>query len=168
MSAKFDYILKIKILDAGNQFLKDKYQEIENKLQIHAGDVGFDLFQPQDLEVGQGYSIKNGLGIACELIRREYDTKTSHTDYPVPYMLVPRSSIIKTPLRLANSIGIIDSGYRGELMAFMDCHKPYEIKQGDRLFQLVLPNMQAITKIILTDELSDTSRGTGGFGSTGK
>jgi dUTP pyrophosphatase len=53
-------------------------------------------------------------------------------------------------------------------MAFMDSHKSYEIKQGDRLFQLVLPNMQPITKIIITDELSNTSRGTGGFGSTGK
>jgi dUTP pyrophosphatase len=92
------------------------------------------------------------------------------------YMLLPRSSIVKTPLRLANSIGIIDSGYRGNIMACVDNIDTlvedeeleyYQIKQGDRLFQIVHPSLEGI-KVELVDELPSSNRGTGGFGSTGK
>ena len=85
------------------------------------------------------------------------------------YYLYPRSSLSKTPLRLANSVGIIDSSYRGEIMAAVDniSEKDFEIKQGQRLFQLCSPTLEPINYII-TDNLSETKRGEGGFGSTGK
>jgi len=82
---------------------------------------------------------------------------------------MPRSSIAKTPLRLSNSIGLIDSGYRGEIMAAVDNIKTedYTVEPGQRLFQLVAMDGASI-HFELVDELSETTRGSGGFGSTGK
>ena len=81
----------------------------------------------------------------------------------------PRSSISKTPLRIANSIGLIDGGYRGEIMAMCDNIKnfSYTAEKGQRLFQLVATDSAPI-HYELVGELSETTRGTGGFGSTGK
>ena len=83
---------------------------------------------------------------------------------------MPRSSISKTPLRLANSIGLIDGGYRG--VGLWRCAiilKPILIplKKGQRLFQIVSCDCSPITYDLI-DQLSETSRGSGGFGSTGK
>ena len=82
---------------------------------------------------------------------------------------MPRSSISKTPLRLCNSIGLIDAGYRGEIIAAVDNIKEqsYKINVGERLFQLVAMNGSEIN-FELVSELTETDRGTGGFGSTGK
>jgi dUTP pyrophosphatase len=82
---------------------------------------------------------------------------------------MPRSSIAKTPLRLSNSIGLIDGGYRGEIMAAVDNIKneDYTVEPGQRLFQLVAMDGSPI-HFELVDDLSDTTRGSGGFGSTGK
>ena len=100
------------------------------------------------------------MGIACEMTD-EY--------LPISYMLVPRSSISKTPLRMANSIGIIDAGYRGEIMAAVDNNSDddYMVVPGQRLFQLVHPTLYPI-HASLVNEFSDSERGKGGFGSTGK
>ena len=70
---------------------------------------------------------------------------------------------------MSNSIGLIDGGYRGEIMASCDNIKDfdYTISKGDRLFQLVSPDSSSIEYEIVNN-LSDTTRGTGGFGSTGK
>ena len=83
------------------------------------------------------------------------------------YMLVPRSSISKTPLRMSNSIGIIDSGYTGEIMAMVDNHSDevYKIEAGTRIFQIIHPKLKTF-KIELVDELDETDRNDGGFGST--
>jgi dUTPase len=72
-------------------------------------------------------------------------------------------------LRMSNSVGIIDAGYRGNIMAALDNHsdEPYVIKKGTRLFQICCPILSQINMKVV-DELSDTSRDTGGFGSTGK
>ncbi len=80
-----------------------------------------------------------------------------------------RSSISKTPLRLANSVGLIDAGYRGEIIAVVDNIKSdvYKIERGQRLFQLVAMGGEEI-HFELVDSLSDSTRGSGGFGSTGK
>ena len=69
---------------------------------------------------------------------------------------------------MSNSIGLIDGGYRGEIMASCDNIKDYEyeIKEGQRLFQLVSYDLTSIEYTIVR-ELSDSSRGDGGFGSTG-
>ena len=63
------------------------------------------------------------------------------------YYLFPRSSISKTPLRLANSIGLIDGGYRGELVGMVDniYDKDFHIKRGERYFQLVAVDSSPLT-----------------------
>lgn len=93
---------------------------------------------------------------------------------PRPCLLLPRSSIYKTPFRLCNSIGLIDAGYRGKVKAMVDNMGPFDenvvlCESGTRLFQICQHNFLPWKKIILTDELPDApdSRGEGGFGSTG-
>ena len=85
-------------------------------------------------------------------------------------MILPRSSIgAKTPLRLSNSIGLIDSGYRGELGILYDntSDNEYEITAGDRIAQLlIMPSYRFQVKVV--DILADSDRGEGGFGSTNK
>jgi len=84
-------------------------------------------------------------------------------------LIIPRSSIgAKTPLRLSNSVGLIDSGYRGELGVLYDnlTSTPYEVHQGDRIAQLlVMPSYRFKAQVV--DTLEDSDRGEGGFGSTG-
>jgi dUTP pyrophosphatase len=83
-------------------------------------------------------------------------------------LIFPRSSVFKTGHVLANSVGVIDSDYRGEIQLVyrpvrnMPC--PYE--RGDRIGQLVILPAPQVT-LVEVDELSDTARGEGGFGSTG-
>ena len=74
----------------------------------------------------------------------------------------------KTPLRLSNSVGIIDAGYDGNIMAIVDnvSDKRLCSYKGDRLFQLCSPDLSPTT-YEMSDNLSDTSRGLGGLGSTG-
>jgi len=84
-------------------------------------------------------------------------------------LLFPRSSISKTGLRLANCVGVIDSGYRGPIMFKFKQHDDslFNYKIGDRVGQImILPYPQI--DFLESDELSDTSRGSGGFGSTGE
>ena len=97
-----------------------------------------------------------------------YNT-TNCGEVPMPYFMFPRSSISKIPLRLANNVGIIDSGYRGELMAVVDniSDKDYIVEQGQRLFQLCTGDLTPFYNVKLVDELDQTTRGEGGFGSTG-
>ena len=87
----------------------------------------------------------------------------------LPFYIYPRSSISKTPLRLANSVGIIDSGYRGELIAVFDNISDYEhiILPGTRLVQVCLPSLLPFSVKLVDDDFLTTERGEGGFGSTG-
>jgi dUTP pyrophosphatase len=84
-------------------------------------------------------------------------------------LILPRSSIgSKTPFRLSNSVGLIDSGYRGELGVLYDNTSDTDsfIRKGDRIAQLlVMPSYRFKAKVV--DTLEDSDRGTGGFGSTG-
>jgi len=158
------YILRIQ---TDNEELKEMYTNRNNV----DGDAGVDLYCPHDLTIINGKrSNKVDLEIRCQMV------DVFNNDIDFSYLLVPRSSIVKTSLRLANSIGIIDSGYRGNIMAFVDNideliedpnYENYKIKKGDRLFQIVHPSLGGI-KVELVDSLSSTKRGTGGFGSTGK
>jgi dUTP pyrophosphatase len=70
---------------------------------------------------------------------------------------------------MSNSIGLIDAGYRGELIAVVDniSDDNYLIKEGTRLFQIVNPSLTSFSRIEIMDNLTETERGTGGFGSTG-
>ena len=143
--------LKIKAL---NEAAREAYASHGH---FHPGDAGLDLYVLEELTIQPGETLPIKLGIACE----PQEGKA--------YFLMPRSSISKTPLRLANSIGLIDGGYRGELMTMCDNIKQeaYTVEKGQRLCQIVANDCDAIT-YELVDELSETSRGSGGFGSTGK
>ncbi|MEE9165915.1 MAG: dUTP diphosphatase [Candidatus Neomarinimicrobiota bacterium] len=124
---------------------------------FHPGDAGLDLFVVEQTTFLPGETKPVRFHIACESEKGE------------PYLLVPRSSISKTPLRMSNSVGIVDSGYRGELIAYCDNIKniSYTLKPGQRLFQLVSMTGSPV-EFEIVDELSSTSRGEGGFGSTGE
>ena len=137
-----------------NDIAKNYY---ENHGHFHSGDAGLDLYVLENQIIKAGETSKIKLGISCE----NKDNKG--------YFLFPRSSISKTPLRLSNSVGLIDAGYRGEIMAAVDNIKDYSytVEKGQRLFQLVSMSGEAV-HFTLVDRLSDTSRGDGGFGSTGK
>ena len=127
-----------------------------NHGHFHNGDAGLDLYVLEDITFEPGETKLIKLGISCEPL----DGKA--------YYLFPRSSISKTPLRMSNSIGLIDGGYRGEIMASCDHIKTetFTATKGQRLFQLVATDSSEI-EYELAEELSDTTRGTGGFGSTG-
>tara|TARA_B100000787_G_scaffold11469_1_gene8527 strand:+ start:3203 stop:3649 length:447 start_codon:yes stop_codon:yes gene_type:complete len=90
------------------------------------------------------------------------------TDSTHGYMILPRSSISKTTIRLANSVGIIDKNYRGDLMVVVDNLGDVDVlfQEGCCYFQIVsfdgnLPKYQ------IENVVTDTSRGVGGFGSSG-
>ena len=136
---------------------EDIYSMYNNDSHFHQGDAGLDLFITKDQVILPGTTARIHLGISCE----NMDSK--------PYLLMARSSISKTPLRLSNSVGLIDAGYRGEIMAAVDNIKDFSfsLEKGQRLFQLVSMNGDAI-HFELVDTLSKTSRGEGGFGSTGE
>lgn len=133
---------------------------------FHEGDAGLDLFCPDEI-ICPPHSLATPINfkIKCQMVKWAgvFDAKY------ISYLLVPRSSISNTPLRLANSIGVIDSGYRGYIIAKVDnlSDKEYVINKGDRLFQIIRGDLEPfIFKVV--DELSDTERSEGGFGSTGK
>ena len=138
-------------------FTAEVKQMYENHGHFHDGDAGLDLFVINEQTIRAGESTLIHLQISCENTENK------------PYLIMPRSSIAKTPLRLSNSIGLIDGGYRGEIMAAVDNIKTedYTVEPGQRLFQLVAMDGASI-HFELVDELSETTRGSGGFGSTGK
>lgn len=121
---------------------------------INNEDCGLDIPLPHDVSIpGCCQSFPLNLGI-----------KTASSS---GYMLVPRSSISKIPIRMSNSIGIIDKNYRGELVAMVDniSKNCINLEAGKCYFQIVsfdgiLPEMQ------LSESLDETMRGEGGFGST--
>lgn len=83
----------------------------------------------------------------------------------------PRSSIVKTGLRLGNCVGVIDSDYRGEVTAVFDVREHFaeaNYKPGDRVFQLVIVPYAVFDGIEVCEHLSATRRGKGGYGSTGR
>ena len=146
------------LIKTDNIELQEKYNGHTN---YHPGDSGLDLFCPKDILVKSGETVKIDLEIQCEALK---DNRNN-----VSYYLYPRSSIVKTPLRLANSVGIIDAGYRGNICAVVDNIKsePYTINEGDRLFQICTADLLPF-KFKVVDELSNTSRGSNGFGSSGR
>lgn len=110
------------------------------------------------------------LGVKARLVKIMRNTGSEEDSH---FWLVPRSSIYKTGLMMANSVGVIDKTYRGELKAPTIVHHATDeiwnlAKEGDRLFQIVAPDMGYIREVRIVDSLPDTARGAGGFGSTGK
>lgn len=132
----------------------------------HAPTYGSEFAAGADL-----YALTNG-----ETVRfSPGETKMIHTglavEIPVGYagLIYARSGIAtKRGLAPANKVGVIDSDYRGEVMVSLHNHsdKEQEIADGERIAQLVIAPFLA-AKFCETEELSDTARGEGGFGSTG-
>ncbi len=162
--------LRIKPDEGCEEAVKEYYS---NHGTFHDGDAGLDLFCLEDLTVPpRAYSVKMPLGVCMEAFyRREVRWSTGGMNYnePTGFYLYPRSSTgSRTPIRLSNSVGIVDSGYRGPLTAILDnvSDQPFVMHKGERYFQVCAPNLTPISFTVV-DQLSDTTRGEGGFGSTG-
>ncbi len=148
--------VKIKLLEGGIMPTKKT-----------AGAAAYDCYAREDVIVKEEPTLI-GLGFALEL------PEGYHAE------IVPRSSIgLNTNLRQPNCLGIIDSDYRGEVKAMYECKlvtacgmlqiifEPVHIKAGERIAQMLIKKNEDVT-LVEVDELSETDRGDGGFGSTGK
>lgn len=132
-------------------------------------DSGFDVMSPDFITARNENVNKIDFSIRCSATLENADGSSE----PTGYYMYPRSSVSKTPLRLANSVGIIDSGYRGNLMGMFDClyQTSYKLEKFQRICQICAPTMIPIYVNVVPEESDlgiSTSRGTGGFGSTGK
>ena len=144
------------------KFLHPATPNLYEKQPQYVDDAGWDLFFPEDITIAARETKRIHLGVAVACYSdSEYFTGSA-------CMMIPRSSIVNTPLRMANSIGLIDAGYRGELIAVVDncSDEPYEVKCGTRLFQLVGRSLLPF-QWTAVEQLPDTERGNDGFGSTG-
>ena len=154
------YQLNIKIVKKNN--IKEIFNYYSSFINHHNGDSGIDLITLDDIIPGiEPLSVETiDFQIQCEMIDLETNNFTS-------YYLVPRSSISKTNLMMANSIGIIDAGYRGNIMAKVRnmSFAKESINKNTCLFQIIAPDLKPI-KVNIVDELSITTRDDGGFGST--
>lgn len=149
-------------------------------LPVHAkaGDAGMDLTSRQTVEIAPGGTVKVGTGVWMEIPDGYYGE------------IVPRSGMAsKRGVTIANTPGTIDSGYRGEIMlplhnmapshvwvetdperhfwTLLPNNEKVVIEQGERVAQIIIKKYEKI-ECVEVDSLSDTERGDGGFGSTGR
>jgi dUTP pyrophosphatase len=124
----------------------------------HPGDAGLDLRAAEGLTVEPGERAMVPTGVAVAI-------PNGHAG-----LVLPRSGLAsKKGLTLANAPGLIDPGYRGEVFCAvvnLDRHEPVKISAGDRIAQLVIVALPDLSPAFV-DELPESSRGEGGFGSTG-
>ena len=150
----------IYVLNALSQSIKVKIKKVTESAVIptkaHATDAGYDLYA-DSIGYDDCGNVVYGTGVAVEI--------------PQGYVgfVFPRSSIARTGLILSNAVGVIDSGYRGEIMAkFRRAQVPAEeYKLGERIAQLIILPYPDV-KFDVVDKLSDSDRGAGGYGSSGK
>lgn len=192
------YILNISLTDNVPDNIVKKYKSMmnENNSQFEYSsskyignnpyvDAGTDLFCVTKQSIkNSSLSNKIDLGIKCSMVFVSTNTITNKTTQtPCGYYLYSRSSTgSKTPLRLSNQVGIMDSGYRGNVIACFDNvdyqnkfnDSEYVVVIGNRLVQICAPNITypIVINIVSSDiELdipqTNNQRGTGGFGSTG-
>lgn len=123
----------------------------------HPGDAGADLFAAEDCKILPGKWLAVSTGIAAE-VAIGYELQVR-----------PRSGLaIKKGVTVLNSPGTIDAGYRGEIKVILINHSDsaFVIKAGDKIAQMVLSAV-SIGEFTVVKELTDSARGSGGFGSTG-
>jgi dUTP pyrophosphatase len=126
--------------------------------QAYEGDAGLDLAACDRLELGPGERGVVGTGLAVAI--------------PDGYagLVVPRSGLAaKHGITIVNAPGLIDSGYRGEVMVILlntDAREPFTVEPGMRIAQLVLVETVAVS-LVEAEELSESERGTRGHGSSG-
>ena len=143
--------------------MKIKLKKLDRTLtipkQAHDGDAGYDLISAIDATIRPGERLLVPTGIALQI--------------PSGYggFVQPRSGLaIKQGIGLVNSPGLIDSSYRGEIKVIMinlDKKKEFSIKRGDKIAQLVVQKVIEF-QFEEVDELDDSDRGAGGFGSSGR
>ncbi len=141
--------LKIKMLEGCSDLAPKK---------AHHDDAAFDLRSRVEMELKPAEPHLVPTGVFMEI--------------PPGYegQVRPRSGLaLKHAISVLNSPGTIDAGYRGELcVIIMNCGKePYSVKRGDRIAQLAICKLPEV-ELEIVDQLSDSMRGAGGFGSTGK
>jgi len=192
-----DYSVLKLYVNENNPVLRELYRDHIEKhnASLYSSvfpNSGFDLFIPEKVEFGHMQKAMVNLQVKCELIHCKLSTFSlidrygSGDDAPPPqeadpfrtigtssnsaFYLYPRSSITKTDLMMSNHVGIIDSGYRGFLMASVrNLGEPTTIEASTRLFQICHPSLTPIYVVMVDNELklTPTERGEGGFGSTG-
>lgn len=150
-------VVKIKVLPGGH--MPEKKTDGAAAYDCYARICSQDT-KKDELIIFQGQtSVKVPLGFAVEL------PEGYHAE------IYLRSSLgAKTPLRVSNSVGIIDSDYRGEVCMILDNITKFlgwKIRNGERIAQMIIVKDPEV-ELVETDELSETKRGTGGFGSTGE
>lgn len=188
MEASFFYRLELQSTEEGKTYYN------RNIVRDNA-NAGFDLFVAKEEQCEAGKVSLLDLGCRARMVK----CYTNGSEEEVHYWLAPRSSIWKSGVVQANSMGVIDRSYRGLLMgAVLPIHKPSGywaqfssgdgpktgsyvwkncesretgspvIEVGQRLFQILAPDMGYIKEIKIVDTLPLTQRGEGGFGSTGR
>jgi dUTPase len=207
--SNYDRFMYLKLYVVNDEELKEKYTEhINNHLaklfnKISYADAGFDILSPKPNDnfeyeryggipcYGINWSDKNPVNkidfrIKCSaeifILNRFHDRIESgrrFINHQTGYYMYPRSSLSKTNLRLANNTGIIDAGYRGNLIGMFDVvnatHREnslcdYLIEPYTRLLQICSPSLVPIYVELIDEEINlgeRTVRGEGGFGSTG-
>ena len=126
--------------------------------RAHAGDAGADLHSAEDitLQPGQRALVSTGIAVALPM--------------GTVGLIHPRSGLAaKQGLTIVNAPGTVDAQYRGELKVCLlntDTTTPIEITRGMRIAQLVVQKVELVD-FVEVDELDDTERGAGGYGSTG-
>jgi len=126
--------------------------------KAHHDDAAYDLRSRAEMELPVGKSVLVPTGLFLEL--------------PVGYeaQVRPRSGLaLKHDLMLTNSPGTVDAGYRGEVgvILYNAGKQPFPVRRGDRIAQMVIAKLPEV-ELELADSLTETGRGAGGFGSTGK
>lgn len=127
--------------------------------RAHAGDAGLDLYaaEPAHLGPGERWSVRTGVAV---------EIPDGHAG-----LVLPRSGLArKHGIALVNSPGLIDAGYRGEITVLLlntDPAEVYRVQSGDRIAQLVLVAVPG-AEPVEADALSESVRGDGGFGSSGR
>lgn len=126
--------------------------------RAHADDAGLDLHALEDALIAPGERRSIRTGIAIEV-------PEGHAG-----LVLPRSGLaLRHGIALVNAPGLIDPGYRGEVRILLlnsDRHEPFRLRAAERIAQLVLVRTEAAA-VLEVDELPRSSRGTGGFGSSG-
>ena len=159
------------------EFYRIRIQEHNSNINNPYADSGFDLGLPRDYILDKTCGNKVQLDVHASMWQIDTytndDNERNDDDIPHAYYLYPRSSISKTPMRLSNSVGIIDKGYRGPLTAMVDIIdsniQNYTVYAMERYFQICHPSLNFF-KVIMVDSKADlgiTERNEGGFGSTG-
>ena len=122
----------------------------------HPGDAGLDLYATEPAEVTrETVLIPTGVAVAVP---------DGHVG-----LICPRSGLSEYGVTVANAPGVVDAGYRGEVMVRLTTTSttPYQVHRGDRIAQLLIAPIFR-PEVTVVDRLDNTERGTGGFGSTGR